>query len=111
MHGMRDGNSKDGRVFMAALFDPATGEIAHIHRVVTFDPHSRVNQEYAEQRARELAARFHHDVTKLHSLAIDQAQIKRGCKYKVDPKTSSLVEIPLPLPSPGRSPSSPAKER
>jgi hypothetical protein len=91
---MRDGKVIVGRVLTTALFDPATGEIAHIHRVVAFDSHRQANQEYVEQRARYLATRFHMDVTKLNALVIDHTKLKRGLGYKVDLKSNSVVEIP-----------------
>ena len=98
MQGIRDGKPVEGRVFMVSLFDPSTGEIVHVHRVVAFDSDPRVNQAYAEQRAWSLASPFHGDVTKLRALTIDHSKVRRGFKYKVDPKTLSLVEIPLVRP-------------
>jgi hypothetical protein len=93
MQGMRDGKPIVGRVLMTALFDPATGEIAHVHRVVAFDSHRQAKHEYVEQRARYLATRFGRDVTKLNALVIDHTKLKRGIGYKVDLKSYSLVEI------------------
>jgi hypothetical protein len=97
MQGMRHGKPTVGRVLMAGLFDPATGEIAHIHRVVAFDSNRQASQEYVEQRARYLAALFRGDVTKLDALVIDHTKLKRGFGYKVDLKSNSLVEIPRPI--------------
>jgi hypothetical protein len=95
MHGIRNGKPIRGQAFGIALYDPATGRIVHVHRVIAFDTKREITPEHVEQRARHLAAQAGRDVAKLKALAIDPAILQKGRPHKVDLKTSSLVEIPM----------------
>lgn len=94
MHGMVNGKPVEGRVSMVGLYDPDTGHIAHLHRVVKISGDRDVTPDYVEQRARDLYADTGKDHSKLKAITIDPAKFKKGSRYKVDPNTSELVELP-----------------
>ena len=106
MPGMREGKPIEPKIWMAVLYQPRTGQIAHCHRVLQFDPQAKIDTSHVEARAREMAARHGWDVSKLEALHVDFSQLKRGSRYKVHPKTRTLVELPA-----GRRPKPPGHPR
>ena len=46
MPGMINGKPVEPKIFMAVLYDPNTGHIAHYHRVLQFDPTAKVSKAY-----------------------------------------------------------------
>jgi hypothetical protein len=99
MTGIRNGKPIEATIFMAVLYDPGTGHIAHHHRIVQLDPQRIVSKARVEERARELATQHGWDVSKLKTLHVDPVKLKKGSRYKVDPKKRALVELP-PQPVP-----------
>jgi hypothetical protein len=99
MAGVINGKRVEARIFMAVLYDPSTGHIAHYHRVMQFDPKQRVSKAHVEERARELAMRHGWDVSKLKTLHVDHTKLKKGARYRVDHKSRTLVQLP-PQPMP-----------
>ena len=99
MPGIVNGKPAEPKVFMAVLYDPGTGHIAHSHRVLQFDPKAKVSKAHVEERARELATRHGWDVSKLKTLHVDHSKLKKGARYRVDPKSRVMVELP-PQPMP-----------
>ena len=98
MHGIVNGKPIQPRIFMAVLYDPATGQIAHSHRVLQFDVKEKVSKAHVEERAREMATQHGWDVSKLRLLHVDHSGMKKGMRYRVDPKARKLVEVELPRP-------------
>jgi hypothetical protein len=83
---------------MAVLYDPNTGHIAHHHRVIQLDPKQKVSKTRLEVRAKELATQHGWDVSKLKTLHVDHSKMKKGARYRVDPKSRKLVEVPQEMP-------------
>lgn len=96
MHGIMNGKPVVARISMAVLYDPASGHIAHYHRVVQFDPKAKTSKAHVEERAKEMATRHGWDIAKLKTLHVDHSTVKRGARYAVDPKSRKLVELPGP---------------
>ena len=101
---MINGKPVNPRIFMAVLYDPSTGHIAHYHRVLQFDPKQKVGKTHVEERAKEMATRHGWDVSKLKMLHVDHAKLKKGSRYMVDPKKRALVEMPPQAMPQSRSP-------
>jgi hypothetical protein len=99
MHAIVNGKPVQPRIFMAVLYNPATGDIAHSHRVLHFDPKQKVTRAQVEERARELAREHGWDVSKLKTLHVDHSKLQKGMRYKVDPKTGKLVGKATPQPT------------
>jgi hypothetical protein len=99
MPGIVNGKPVVPKIFMAVLYDPGTGQIAHYHRVLQFDPKQKVSKARVEERAKELATRHGWDISKLKILHVDHSKLKQGGRYKVDHKSRALVELPArPMP-------------
>ena len=98
MHGIVNGKPVQPRVFMSVLYDPATGDIAHSHRVLQFDPTQKITKAHVEERAREMATQHGWDVSKLKVLHVDHSTLQKGMRYKVDPKARKLLGVALPRP-------------
>ena len=99
MPGMKDGKRVKTRTFVAVLYDPGTGRIAHYHQVVQFDLKRKVSKAHVEERAKEMATLHGWDVSKLKTLHVDHSKLKKGTRYKVDPKLRKLVALtPQPVP-------------
>jgi hypothetical protein len=96
MRGMINGKPIEGNVSITALFDPVTGDIVHLHRVIKFSGNKNITPEYVQQRARDLYAGTGRDGSKLKAITIDPAKFKFGRRYKVDVATSVLFEIDVP---------------
>ena len=99
MPGMINGKPVEPKIFMAVLYDPNTGHIAHYHRVLQFDLKAKVGKAYVEERAKEMATRHGWDISKLKTLHVDHSKLKKGGRYGVDHKSRALVELqPQPVP-------------
>src|SRR5262252_8483920 len=96
MHAIVNGKAVQPRIFMAVLYDPTTGKIAHSHRVLQFDVKQKVTKAHVEERAREMAARHGWDVSKLKTLHVEHSTLQKGMRYKVDPKTRKAVGVAMP---------------
>lgn len=94
MRGVMNGKSIEGSVSIVALFDPNTGDIVHLHQVTKFSGDKSITPDYVEQRARDLYASTGKDGSKLKAISIDPEKFKKRSRYKVDPNTSELVEVP-----------------
>lgn len=79
MHAIVNGKAVQPRIFMAVLYDAATGDIAHSHRVLQFDSTQKVTKAHVEERAREMATRHGWDVSKLKLLPVDHFEAAEGC--------------------------------
>jgi hypothetical protein len=73
------------------VFDPADGEIKHIHDVVTFEGGEAVSDYEVEQRALSLAAERGLDSSRLKAIHVDPAELEPARRYAVDPDRSALV--------------------
>jgi hypothetical protein len=96
MPGVINGTSIEPTIFMAVLYDPGTGQIAHFHRVVLFDLKQKISKAHLEERAKEMATRQGWDVTKLKTLHVDHSKLQKGARYGVDIKSRRLVELAKP---------------
>ncbi len=68
----------------------ADGTIVHAHSVVTVEGAEETSDEEVQQRALELASVHVADVGSLRTLRVDQTQLAKGVRYRVDPESSSL---------------------
>jgi hypothetical protein len=75
------------------LFDPASGTIRHVHRVVTMEGADVTPERDVERRARTLAKDLGTDAANLKALLVDSESIKPGKPYAVDPKKRTLVSL------------------
>lgn len=71
----------------------AEGTIVHAHSVVTIEGADETPDEEIERRALELAAMHVDDADSLRTLRVDQAELERGVRYRVDPETDSLQPL------------------
>ena len=72
------------------LFDPADGNIHHIHRVVTMRGAKETSEREMEARILHLAKERGLDTNRLQLLHVDPEAIAHGTGYAVDPKTRKL---------------------
>jgi hypothetical protein len=93
MRGMRNGKTIEGSISIAALFDPLTGHIAHLHRVINFASNKNITSDYVQQRAKDLYALTGKDASKLKAISIHPEKLNKGSRYRVDVTTFELVEI------------------
>jgi len=99
MSGIMNGKPIEPKIYMAVLYDPQTGRIAHCHRVVQFDSKKKVTEAHVDGRLREMATRHGWDVSKLKTLHVDPSKLERGMRYKVDlQKRTLLATPPQPMP-------------
>ena len=96
MPGMVNGKPIEPTIFMAVLYDPGTGQIAHFHRVELFDKKQKISKAHVEGRAKEMATRQGWDVTKLKTLHVDHSKLQRGARYGVDIKSRKLIQLAQP---------------
>jgi hypothetical protein len=73
------------------LYDPASGEIVHVHRVMTLQGGSHPSAEQVEARARLLAERSGARKQGLEALLVDPARLQPGTRYLVDVVARSLL--------------------
>ena len=73
------------------VYDGKTGEIAHIHRVLTFAGGKATSLEQQAARALELARGFGHRPERLRVLRVDSYD--RQLPQRVDVKAGKLVAI------------------
>lgn len=74
------------------VFDSSTGEIQHVHRVVTIKGATETPDDEVARRALALAREFGFDVAKLEALRVDPGALKPAAHYRVDVRTKSLVQ-------------------
>lgn len=77
---------------LCVLYDPATGRIAHSHRVTTMPGGRKVNREEMEGRTRERASSRGRDINGLAILHVDPKTYKLGAFYQIDVRAKKLVE-------------------
>jgi hypothetical protein len=83
---------EDERIFV--VYHSGTGEIAHVHRVLTFPGAARKTDHAMEGRALELATRFGHAREKLGVLQTDK--FENRVPHKVNLETRKLVRVATP---------------
>jgi hypothetical protein len=84
---------------VVVVHDPATGEIAHVHYVITAKGGKHPDKDTLEKDAMEQFTRLKPKVTKKMALFhAEPAHFKPGALYKVDTKMRALVEAPKPKP-------------
>jgi hypothetical protein len=83
---------EDERIFV--VYHNGTGEIAHVHRVLTFPGATRKTSAAMEGRALDLAARFGHAREKLSVLQTDKFESR--VPHKVNLQTRKLVPVAAP---------------
>lgn len=94
MRGIRNGRPVEAALEMGVLYDRHSGDIVHVHRVVDFrtDQKSSGAEDFA-RRALELHELLGRDASSLNALIIDAAQFHPRTRYKVDVRTSALVDL------------------
>lgn len=78
-----------------ALYDPESGRIAHMHRVLTLEGGTHYSPEHHEQNARAYAGKLGHPVKTLLALHVPNHK-NSGARCCVDVKKQALVEMPTP---------------
>jgi hypothetical protein len=87
------GNSKVKSVKSCILYDPANGEIQHVHRIVTMENAYEATTKDLEERTLELSSKHGINNSSMRLLHIDEKMIESGKKYKVDVGNQRLEEI------------------
>lgn len=74
------------------VYDASSGQIRHLHTVVTFEGGQEPSPEQIAANALEVVAKLPkpHQGT-LHVLHVDESSLVRGKKYRVDVKQKKLV--------------------
>lgn len=75
------------------LFDPKTGEIRHLHRVVTLVGADETPEKEMADRALRLAKEAGIDCAALEVLHVDAGRFAPGQAYKVDTAKRRLVKV------------------
>lgn len=75
------------------VYEPKTGAIAHVHRVVTTQGGYAYNEAELHTRALALAATRGRNVKKLKTLTVESHRLAPNVALKVDPKRRELVEV------------------
>jgi hypothetical protein len=83
-------------VKICVLFDPEDGRIAHHHMISTFPGGQSVDEKEVERRTLARAASFGTDTSKLKALHVSGKDCDPSRRYKVDVKTLTLIELPMP---------------
>jgi hypothetical protein len=93
---VRDGKAVEPTsVQICVAYDATHGNIVHAHSIVLY-PGGRIPKEmYIEKATLELAARQGHDGKALKTIIIDPKQYDGKKAYKVDVKSTRLIEIQL----------------
>jgi hypothetical protein len=90
---------------VVVVHDPSTGEIAHVHYVITAKGGKHPDQATLEKDALEQFSRLKPRLTKKMALFhAEPAQFKPGTRYKVDTTKRALVEAPKPVAPPKTKP-------
>ena len=84
-----------------ALFEPADGQIRHLHRVATLEGAEEISGREVEERARKVAAECGIDEARLEAVEFDPRELDPNQRYRVDPKTKRLVATGV-VQGPGR---------
>jgi len=74
------------------VYDRRNGRIVHIHHVIALEGAEPSTKGEIERAALSHAARRGHEESKIAALRVDPARFEEGRHYKVDVKTSRLVE-------------------
>ena len=74
------------------VYDAKSGEIMHVHRVVSFSGAAVPSRDAVEEEARTLATNIGRPTVKLEVLHCDPGTLQSGKQYKVDLKSRTLVE-------------------
>lgn len=78
------------------VYDPASGEVRHIHHVTVIQGAKAPATHEMEKRALDLAKRLGgHDPSRLKALQIAPENLKPRMKHRVDVKTLKLVSEPV----------------
>ena len=75
------------------LYDNASGEIKHVHHVVTIEGADETPEDTIEKRALELAQGVGVETKGLRSLHVDAEKIDPEKTFKVDVETRRLVAV------------------
>ena len=86
------GTSRIQSVKTYAVYD-AAGTIVHAHSVVTVEGAHETTDEDVQRRALELASRHVADVRALRTLRVEQTQLVKGVRYRVDLESCSLQPL------------------
>lgn len=75
---------------VCVLFDSSTGDVRHIHRVVTLPGGERLSKETIEQRARSLAKQAGTEVDRLEAIHVKPKAVEvQGC-FRVNLRSRKL---------------------
>ena len=93
------GLKKKGRArsHTCVIFNPEDGAIQHLHTVTTLGSGKRVRATEVEREALTLAREAGRKVDGARLLHLPDAELRPYVRYRVDLKTSRLVEEPLDL--------------
>ncbi len=94
---MASGTLPEYAQFACVVYEPKTGDIRHVHRVVVLPGAEPPIKEEMKERALALAKKLGGDTTlRLEVLHVPPEAFKRGSKHKVDVKNLTLIAEPLP---------------
>ena len=89
-------DSKPEDVKICVLYDPKDGRVAHHHAVATYPGGRRVDEKEVERRTLARAASLGTNTSKLKALHVSENDCNLSHSYKVNIKTLTLVELPMP---------------
>jgi hypothetical protein len=84
-------------VKICLVYDPNDGRIVHKHEVITLRGGKETEDGDVESKAKEMAVKAGHDVSKLKVLHASPKEYSTQKAYKVDTKSLRLIEVTKPV--------------
>jgi len=94
-HGQESGGTvpvKSSRT--CVVYDPDSGRVHHVHRVVTLEDGQEPSERQIEAHAMEILKRKGRSTEKLKALHLPSDKVEMQQLMSVDPKTGSLISKP-----------------
>jgi len=93
-HSETGGSEMPESVKTVIVYDAASGDIRHVHQVITMPGAVAPEQSVAERDAMLLAKEEGYESSGLSCLTVDAEKLNVQARYRVDVKRGVLVEIP-----------------
>src|SRR5579862_6791713 len=81
---------------ICVLYDPAGGQVVHIHRVMTYPGGRHPDQNGVEQRCIETAESLGHATKGMATLHVEPGALKPNSSFRVDIRSRKLVAVAGP---------------
>ena len=93
MRFVSTGKAQVRSVKCCVLYEPSTGQIRHVHHVVTLVGADETPEKAIEERILKLAKETGTDSRELHLLHVHASELEPSRDYKVDTKKRRLVAL------------------